>query len=158
MNVNFKKVGLLLLILFVGISVVSASDDLDDNTLEQTYESQQVVESNSYDNTDLETEDNNLYIENNNEVNLKSEPTTSKTVSLTSNNFDEYVTNGIFNDKISDGDTVDFQGKFDSERFNLTVNKSLNIVGSEDNFINLYGSGIFKRSIHNSLTCCFILF
>ena len=144
MNVNFKKVGLLLLILFVGISVVSASDDLDDNTLEQTYESQQVVESNSYDNTDLETEDNNLYIENNNEVNLKSEPTTSKTVSLTSNNFDEYVTNGIFNDKISDGDTVDFQGKFDSERFNLTVNKSLNIVGSEDNFINLYGSGIFK--------------
>ena len=104
MNVNFKKVGILLLILFVGISVVSASDDLDDNTLEQTYESQQVVESNSYDNIE-NTNINENVMNQNVERSIKTE---NKNIIINSNNFDEYVTNGIFNDKISDGDTVDF--------------------------------------------------
>ncbi|MBQ6443626.1 MAG: right-handed parallel beta-helix repeat-containing protein [Methanosphaera sp.] len=140
MNVNFKKVGLLLLILFVGISVVSASDDLDDNTLEQTYESQQVVESNSYDNIE-NTNINENVMNQNVERSIKTE---NKNIIINSNNFDEYVTDGKFNDKVSDGDTVDFQGKFDSSRFNLTVNKTLNIIGSDNNYINLNGESIFK--------------
>jgi len=104
MNVNFKKVGLLLLILFVGISVVSASDDLDDNTLEQTYESQQVVESNSYDN-----------IENTNiNENLNDDEDTTP-VTVTNANYDNVMSS------LSNYDTITFDDTFTGKTMNINA-------------------------------------
>ena len=63
----------------------------------------------------------------------------SNYIQLTSNNFDEYVTDGKFNEKVSDGDTVDFQGKFDSGRFDLKIDKALNITSTtNDSYINIH--------------------
>ena len=104
MNINYKKVGLLLLILFVGISVVSASDDFDDNTLEQTYESQQVTESNSYDN-----------IENTNiNENLNDDEDTTP-VTVTNANYDAVM------GSLSNYDTITFDDTFTGKTMNINA-------------------------------------
>lgn len=54
----------------------------------------------------------------------------SKTIILNSSSFDEYVETGKFNERVSDGDTVDIQGKLDGNRFVLNVNKPVNIISS----------------------------
>ena len=69
---------------------------------------------------------------NNNENNVYKSAET-KTIGLNSTTFDTYVTNGQFNDRVSDGDTIDVNGKLDGERFSLTVNKSLNFISSNNN-------------------------
>lgn len=54
----------------------------------------------------------------------------AQSIIITASNFDEYVTDGLLNDKINAGDTLDFQGLFDHPRFKLTVNKPVNIISS----------------------------
>ena len=104
MTPNIKKVVLLLLILFVGISVVSASDDFDDNTLEQTYESPQVEESNYY---------NNLENTNINENLNDDEDTTPVTV--TNANYDTVM------GSLSNYDTITFDDTFTGKTMNINA-------------------------------------
>ena len=71
--------------------------------------------------------------------NIKKDTNSPKTITLTNKNFNEYVTNGEFNDEVSDGDTIDVDGMLDSDKFSLTVNKSLNFISSKNNsYISLY--------------------
>ncbi|MBR0472654.1 MAG: hypothetical protein IJI98_08185, partial [Methanosphaera sp.] len=54
----------------------------------------------------------------------------SKTINIDSTNFDDYVTNGKFNENVSEGDTIDITGKLDGSRFSLEVDKPVNIISS----------------------------
>ncbi|AWX32818.1 Ig-like domain-containing protein [Methanosphaera sp. BMS] len=64
-----------------------------------------------------------------------------KTIVLNSGNFKEYVTDNKFNDNVSNGDTIDIDGKLDSYKFNLTIDKAVNLISSKNNsYINLYSS------------------
>ena len=60
----------------------------------------------------------------------KSVKKASQTIIINASNFDEYVTDGLLNDNINAGDTLDFQGLFDHPRFKLTINKPVNIISS----------------------------
>ena len=53
-----------------------------------------------------------------------------KTIVLTADNYNEYVTDGTFNSNVNKGDTIDMQGLFDSSLKGLTVNKAVNIISS----------------------------
>ena len=68
-----------------------------------------------------------------NNQNVKSDEKNTKTINIDSRNFDEYVTAGKFNEKVNNGDTVDIQGKLDSSKFSLTIDKPLNIISSTNN-------------------------
>ena len=61
---------------------------------------------------------------------IKSVKKDAQTITLTASNFDEYVTDGLLNDNVNAGDTLDFQGLFDNPRFKLTINKPVNIISS----------------------------
>ncbi len=95
---------------------------------------------------------NEKIITKNNENIVKKESTN---VILNSTNFNDYVTDGKFNEKVSEGDTIDIQGKLDSPKFALNVNKAVNIISSTgDAYIDLdtlsqgtngdYKNGIFQ--------------
>ncbi|RAP54116.1 MAG: hypothetical protein BZ137_03990 [Methanosphaera sp. rholeuAM130] len=82
-------------------------------------------------------------------------PTENKVIGLNSTTFDTYVTNGEFNDLVSDGDTVDVNGKLDGERFALNVNKSLNFISSNnESYINVYtqSTGFYGEATGGQIT------
>lgn len=92
-----------------------------------------------------------------NDENIGSTEKSSKTIKLDSTNFDEYVTNGKFNENVSEGDTIDITGKLDGSRFALEIDKAVNIVSSNSAaYINFdtrstsndgsYYNGIFQIS------------
>ncbi|RAP45860.1 MAG: hypothetical protein BZ136_08175 [Methanosphaera sp. rholeuAM74] len=113
---KFLMIGILFLFIMVSLSSLSASDL---NATEDTGASS----------IDTHTNDKNV----------KSDVSTPKTITLTNKNFNQYVTNGEFNDEVSDGDTIDVDGMFDSSKFSLNVNKSLNFISSKNNSnISLY--------------------
>ena len=90
-----------------------------------------------------------------NDKNIKMETNTPKTITLTNQNFNQYVTNGEFNDEVSDGDTIDVDGMFDSDKFSLNVNKSLNFISSKNNsYINVYtrSTGDFGEATGGQIT------
>jgi len=92
------------------------------------------TEFNSTDDDNVDYSDIHSY-----DKNVKTESNTPKTITLTNKNFNQYVTNGEFNEEVSDGDTIDVDGMFDSDKFSLNVNKSLNFISSKNNsYINLY--------------------
>ncbi len=73
---------------------------------------------------------------------------------ITPETFDNYVTKGMFNDNIQSGDSIIFDGKFDGERFSLTVNKAVTMSSTPNSIFILYtvpgdlgtdfGGGIFQ--------------
>lgn len=116
-------------ILIISLSLVVAiespdnSSEINDNNYYDNY----------VDNTYNQVKEN---IKDNTKESVKSD---SKNIILNSTNFDEYVTNGTFNEKVSDGDTIDIQGKLDSSRYDLTIDKPINLISStNDSYINLY--------------------
>lgn len=144
---NFKKRIMILLTislsLFIIISAVSATDL--DSTLEV--------------NTDKISDDTSFLSPVDIEVNKKSSNIKSnnepKTIGLNSTTFDTYVTDGSFNDLVSDGDTIDVNGKLDGDRFSLNVNKSLNFISSNnESYINLYtqNAGDYGEATGGQLT------
>ena len=143
---NLKKRILILLTvflsLFIVISTVSAID----------------LDSNSEVNTEKITDDTSLSQPVNTEVNKKSNIKSNnepKTIGLNSTTFDTYVTNGEFNDLVSDGDTIDVNGKLDGDRFSLNVNKALNFISSNnESYINLYtqSTGDYGEATGGQLT------
>ena len=104
MTLNIKKALLLLLIFFVGINVVSASEDFDDNTIEPTYDSQQIIESNNYEPVE-ETGTN--------ENNDNDEDTTPITV--TNTNYDSVMSS------LSSYDTITFDDTFSGKTMNINA-------------------------------------
>lgn len=63
---------------------------------------------------------------------------TNNEIIITPNSFDNYVTDGVFNENVHTGDSIIFDGKFDGERFSLTVNKAVNITSTPKTIFNLY--------------------
>ena len=131
--------------LLIFSSVSSANDDLNQTTTSQL--------SSSFENDGDSLENQN--VKNNEKI--------SKNIVLNSNSFDEYVTDGKFNDEVSDGDTIDIQGKLDSPRFALNVNKAVNIISStNDAYLDFdtistdvqggYKNGIFQVTNNGSGT------
>ena len=118
---NVKRLFVFLLILLIGVGVVAASGT--DNNSESPVNDEITTTSTLQDNVNFEENTVNKDKTNN----LKKD---SKTVVINSTSFDDYVTDGKFNDNVNDGDTVDFQGLLDDTRFGLTVNKPVNIISS----------------------------
>ena len=93
-----------------------------------------------------------------NELNTgESYQTTENTHVLNTSSFKEYVTDGKFNEKVSEGDTIDIQGKLDSPKFAINITKPVNIISStNDAYIDLdtrslgtngeYTKGMFQIS------------
>ena len=131
--------------LLIFSSVSSASDNLNQTTTSQL--------SSPFGNVEDSLENQNV----------KTNEKISKNIVLNSNSFDDYVTDGKFNDEVSDGDTIDIQGKLDSPRFALNVNKAVNIISSTgDAYLDFnttstdsqggYKNGIFQVTINGSGT------
>ena len=118
---NIKKMFVFLFILLIGVSVVAASD-INSSDAVDTQEDV-ITATSQVDNSNIEENTMN----NDKNSNLKRD---SKTVVINSTSFDDYVTDGKFNDNVNEGDTVDFQGLLDNTRFGLTVNKPVNIISS----------------------------
>ena len=60
---------------------------------------------------------------------------------LTPENFDTYITDGKFNNKVSNGAIIDVSGKFDDEKYAFTVNKPVNMISSSgDAFFCFYST------------------
>ncbi|RAP44973.1 MAG: hypothetical protein BZ135_07050 [Methanosphaera sp. rholeuAM6] len=134
---NTKIVFSILIIFFILISISSISATSDNNTQDTFSDSSAIVKN------DLNTK------------NVKQESTSTHILNTSS--FDEYVTDGKFNDKVSEGDTIDIQGKLDNPRFALNITKPLNIISSTENaYIDLdthslgtsgdYTNGMFQIS------------
>ncbi|RAP47905.1 MAG: hypothetical protein BZ136_05675 [Methanosphaera sp. rholeuAM74] len=51
-------------------------------------------------------------------------------ITITADNFAEYVTDGVLNDNVNDGDTLDFQGIFYGPKYALNIDKPVNIISS----------------------------
>lgn len=67
--------------------------------------------------------------------------TDTQPIVITADNFKEYVTDGVLNDNVNDGDTLDFQGIFYGPSFALIINKPVNIISStNDAYICLDGA------------------
>lgn len=127
----------------IGVTLVNAAEDnttyptVQDN---QQYSPENNICDNQYsesisvknniktDNNDINSITDNSY---NNNDNLKTnkKDSTSKTIILNSTNFDEYVTDTKFNDKVNPGDVIDIQGFLDGN-FPITLNKPLNITST----------------------------
>ncbi|MBE6489181.1 MAG: Ig-like domain repeat protein, partial [Methanosphaera stadtmanae] len=60
----------------------------------------------------------------------------SKTIIITNETFDEYFTDKYLNDKVSEGDILDFQGNFIGEQYSMYINKAVNIT-STTNDVNI---------------------
>ncbi|MEE3324456.1 MAG: Ig-like domain repeat protein [Methanosphaera sp.] len=130
-----------ILIFFVSISSISATSVND---------SQSVTGVNQL-NNEINTEDSYQTGEN------TPYQTSSSTHVLNTTSFKDYVTDGKFNENVSEGDTIDIQGKLDDPKFALNINKPLNIISSTgDAYIDLntlsvgtsggYKNGMFQIS------------
>ena len=49
---------------------------------------------------------------------------------LTPENFDMYITNGLLNENVPDGATIDVHGKFDNERYAFNITKPVNMLST----------------------------
>ena len=62
-------------------------------------------------------------------------------IKLTPENYNTYITDGKFNEKVASGTYIDVSGKFDDERYAFTVNKPVNIISSSgDAFFCFYST------------------
>jgi len=104
---------------------------------------------------DTEGNINIQYTPNTNIINIKAEYTSytdlgstatkkimiGELIILTPENYDTYITDGKFNDKVPDGAIIDVSGKFDNERYAFTVNKPVNILSTKgDAFFSFFST------------------
>ncbi|WP_323736946.1 Ig-like domain repeat protein [Methanosphaera sp. ISO3-F5] len=183
MNSKFFKTILLGMLLILCMSVTMATEVSEDTVNEVAIQSvnidQTTLNTVDSDNSDQVTHTKKYTTKSNNTINLTekskndNEITSSvnekiitknkknnikkeaQTITLNSNNFDEYITDGKFNENVTEGDTIDIQGKLDNPRYALNINKPLNIISSSgDAYIDLdthstdtsgsYTNGIFQ--------------
>ncbi|MBQ6443919.1 MAG: hypothetical protein IJJ11_04465 [Methanosphaera sp.] len=123
---KFKNILFFLFIfsLIISLTSISAIED-NDSTIDKSIDNQKI---------EVEKSNQNL-------ITSKEVKTSSKTIILNNTNFNNYVTNSKFNENVSDGDTIDIDGKLDSGNFDLTINKPVNIISSKNNsYISLNSS------------------
>ena len=125
-----KKIILFLIICIIGVSLVNATEDnttqcTQDNIL--STQTNPVQENYIIENSTHVADKNNIQ-QDNTKTNIKQD-TTPKTIILNNTNYDEYITDTMFNDKVNSGDTIDIQGFLDGN-FPITVNKPLNITST----------------------------
>ena len=130
---------LISMIFILGLSVVSAEDNVDDgadkamdtsidSSIKDCVTSQTAAEktsdkTQSYDNESIDdTSNSNLKKE---DGNLK----TSKRIVINNQTYYTYFTNQYLNDRVSDGDVLDFQGKF-MGNYSMYINKAVNITST----------------------------
>ncbi len=154
--IKTKKIILFLIICIMTVSIVSATEinmteNTDNNIQKQTTQEIQDNTNNQAQNTKLL----NTSIKNNpKEVKKDLE---SKTIILNSTNFNEYITDTMFNEKVNPGDTIDIQGFLDGN-FPITVNKAVNItsttnnayIGHDQRYMNTYEDYILNFIINNN--------
>jgi len=117
---------LMLIILFMGVSTVAATDLSNDTTIADIDN----VEDNNL-NTQTYYEDNVNYeskiIDNTKtDKNIK----TDKTIVINNQTFSTYFKDEYLTDEVSPGDTLDFQGSFLGEEFSMIIDKPVNIITS----------------------------
>jgi len=117
---------LMLIILFMGVSTVAATDLSNDTTIADIDN----VEDNNV-NTQTYYEDNVNYeskiIDNTKtDKNIK----TDKTIVINNQTFSTYFKDEYLTDEVSPGDTLDFQGSFLGEEFSMIIDKPVNIITS----------------------------
>jgi len=154
--IKTKKIILFLIICIMTVSIVSATEinmteNTDNNIQKQTTQEIQDNTNNQAQNTKLP----NTSIKNNpKEVKKDLE---SKTIILNSTNFNEYITDTMFNEKVNPGDTIDIQGFLDGN-FPITVNKAVNItsttnnayIGHDQRYMNTYEDYVLNFIINNN--------
>lgn len=127
------KIILFLIICTITVSFVSATDDaVNENTVDtiQNQAMDVIAEDPITDNNPIAT-DYNTYKQST-DKNIKTDikqDTAPKTIILNNTNFNEYITDTMFNDKVNSGDTIDIQGYLDGN-FPISVNKPLNITST----------------------------
>ena len=94
----------------------------------------------------METINNNIILTKNIKSSIKSSP---KTIILTSENYNEYVSDRELNSNVNKGDTIDMQGLFDSSLKGLTINKPVNIISSTNDANISLDSGLNTRRTGN---------
>ena len=130
---------LISMILILGLSVVSADDNVDDgadkamdtsidSSIKDCVTSQTLAEktsdkTQSYDNTGIDDTSNSKLKKE--DGNLK----TSKRIVINNQTYYTYFTNQYLNDRVSDGDVLDFQGKF-LGNYSMFINKAVNITST----------------------------
>lgn len=135
----FKKINmiLILLLLLVSITAVSASDDLND-----TVSSDESIELSTSDNSDVVSE----------------EVLTSNSHTVTPTTYKNYFENGVLiSTSVNEGDTLNIDGVFSNKTFSFK--KQVNVVGSSTNVLKncifmfyngASGSTISNLNINNS--------
>ena len=81
----------------------------------------------------LENETNTKTINKKNLISKKTDEQSPSIITLTTDNFSTYVTDGRFNEKVNEGDVIDFNGLFDGKKYSLTIDKPLNLTSLNNN-------------------------
>ncbi|WP_292473385.1 Ig-like domain-containing protein, partial [Methanosphaera sp.] len=66
--------------------------------------------------------------------------TSSSPIFLNSENFNQYVTNGLLNDNVTEGDVIDIDGVLEGSKYAFSVNKPVNITSSKGNAYLIFNS------------------
>ena len=122
--------------LIIGLSAVTAEDLSDNSTSVDTsdviqetsqsthVESQTTLQQEKKTQESIKTtDDTNIQ---KNEKNIKK----ANTIVINNQTFNTYFTNKYLNDKVSSGDTLDFQGQFLGEQYSMIIDKPVNIISS----------------------------
>lgn len=136
-QINTKIIFSIILLFLVMVSL-SSFYAISENDTQETFSDTHNILKNDLSTKDVKQDSENTHI-------------------LNTSSFKEYVSDGKFNEKVSDGDTIDIQGKFDSPKFALNITKSVNIISStNDAYIDLdtlsvgnsgdYKNGMFQIS------------
>ena len=81
----------------------------------------------------LENKTNTKTINKKNLISKKTDEQSPSIITLTTENFSTYVTDGRFNEKVNEGDVIDFNGLFDGTKYSLTIDKPLNLTSLNNN-------------------------
>ncbi len=152
-----KKHFLLFITVLIVMMTACVAVNVDDTTNDTQEVSKNTHTNLQTDNNEITTTNDNTINTHNNKQTVKeanyeakdtySESTktfntqTEQTIIITPENFDNYVTNGEFNDKIKQGAYLDFSGKFDDEHYAINITKPVNIFSSKhDAFISLHST------------------
>lgn len=148
--------------------VIKTPDTVENNYLTSYYNGNTLTGDNAVNNSgsatvknnrayDLtESTSNNIALSKSLKSSIKSDDNTGNTIILNSLTFDDYVTNKQFNDNVHDGDVIDIQGDLIGSKYELTVNKAVNITSTtNDAYIEGYvsdhtGYSIFKVTASGS--------
>ena len=137
---------LVFMILILGISSINAADvssqdstaDIvtTDNSLDSSIE-QIVQEDSNVKTSDIVTDVNQDAAKiNKDDVNVNTDKLGASTKVITNATFSQYFTNTGLTSKVSNGDTLDFQGLFNGSQYTIRITKPVNIISStHDAFI-----------------------